>query len=137
MQDFNRKVIDEFRENGGRVGGQFAGAPLLLLHTKGAKSGAERVSPVMYLDLDGHRYVFASKAGMETNPDWYHNLVADPAVRVEVGVDTYAATARPLAGEERDRVFGEQARQYPIFAGYQEKTARVIPVVELVQAAGS
>jgi deazaflavin-dependent oxidoreductase (nitroreductase family) len=133
MQDFNRKIIEEFRANGGRVGGQFDGAALLLLHTTGAKSGQERINPLAYLDLDGHRYVFASKAGMETNPDWYHNLVADPAVTVEVGADSYAASAHPLAGEDRDRVFAEQARRSPVFAGYQEKTARVIPVVELVR----
>jgi deazaflavin-dependent oxidoreductase (nitroreductase family) len=134
MQDFNRKIIDEFRANGGRVGGQFERASLLLLHTRGAKSGHERINPLAYLDLDGHRYVFASKAGADTSPDWYHNLVADPAVQVEVGADAYTATARPLAGEERDRVFAEQARRSPVFAGYQEKTARVIPVVELVSA---
>ena len=136
LQDFNRKIIEEFRANGGRVGGQFEGAALLLLHTTGAKSGQERINPLAYLDLDGHRYVFASKAGMETNPDWYHNLVADPAVTVEVGADSYAASARPLAGDERDQVFAEQARRSPVFAGYQEKTARVIPVVELVRPAG-
>lgn len=135
MQDFNRQIIDEFRANGGRVGGQFKGARLLLLHTTGAKSGQERVNPLAYLDLDGHRYVFASKAGMETNPDWYHNLVANPAVSVEVGPDEYEATAHQLAGAERDRVFAEQARRTPVFAEYQEKTARTIPVVELVPAA--
>jgi deazaflavin-dependent oxidoreductase (nitroreductase family) len=137
MQDFNRKIIDEFRANGGRVGGQFEGAPLLLLHTRGAKSGQERVNPLAYLDLDGHRYVFASKAGMETNPDWYHNLVAHPSVTVEIGTETYAATALPLPGEERDRVFVEQARRAAVFAEYQSNTARVIPVIELVAVAGT
>jgi deazaflavin-dependent oxidoreductase (nitroreductase family) len=130
--DFNRQIIAEFRAHAGQVGGQFDGAPLLLLHTTGAKSGQQRVNPMMYLDLDGHRYVFASKAGMDTSPDWYHNLVADPAVKVEVGSDTYAATAHPLNGADRDRVYAEQARRYPGFAEYQEKTTRVIPVVELV-----
>jgi deazaflavin-dependent oxidoreductase (nitroreductase family) len=134
MQDFNRKIIDEFRANDGRVGGQFEQARLLLLHTKGAKSGQARINPLAYLELDGHRYVFASKAGMETNPDWYHNLVADPAVNVEVGTDSYGATAHPLAGDDRDRVFAEQARRAPVFAEYQSKTARVIPVIELVPA---
>jgi deazaflavin-dependent oxidoreductase (nitroreductase family) len=134
MVDFNRKIIEEFRANGGRVGGQFEGARLLLLHTTGARSGQERVNPLAYLEVDGHRYVFASKAGMETNPDWYHNLVADPAVTVEVGTETYAATAQPLSGEDRDRVFAEQARRAPVFAEYQSKTARVIPVIELVRA---
>jgi deazaflavin-dependent oxidoreductase (nitroreductase family) len=137
MLDFNRKIIEEFRTNGGRVGGQFQGASLLLLHTKGAKSGQERVNPLAYLDLEGRRYVFASKAGMETNPDWYHNLVADPAVSVEVGTESYTATAQPLAGKERERVFAAQASRSPVFAEYQEKTARVIPVVELVPAPAS
>lgn len=129
--DWNAGVIEEFRANAGRVGGNFEGAPVLLLHTTGAKSGAERVNPMMYLDLDGHRYVFASKAGADTNPDWYHNLVANPSVRVEAGTQTYRATAEPVTGEDRDRIYAEQARRYPGFAEYQEKTARVIPVVEL------
>jgi deazaflavin-dependent oxidoreductase (nitroreductase family) len=137
MQDFNRKIIEEFRSNGGVVGGPFEGASLLLLHTTGAKSGQARVNPLAYLDLEGHRYVFASKAGMETNPDWYHNLVADPSVRVEVGTEAYDATAKPLARDERDRVYGVQAGRAPVFAEYQEKTARVIPVVELVAAPAS
>jgi deazaflavin-dependent oxidoreductase (nitroreductase family) len=132
MTDWNRKIIEEFRANEGRVGGQFAGAPLLLLHTTGARSGQERVNPMMYLDLDGRRFVFASKAGADTNPDWYHNLVARPEVTVEVGTDRYPATAKPLAAGDRDRIFAEQARRYPGFAEYQEKTSRVIPVVELV-----
>lgn len=133
VNDWNAKIIEEFRANGGRVGGQFEGAPLLLLHTTGAKSGQERVNPMMYLDLDGHRYVFASKAGADTNPDWYHNLVAHPAVSVEVGSEMYEATAVPLTGADRDRVYEEQARRFPGFAEYQAKTTRVIPVVELVR----
>jgi deazaflavin-dependent oxidoreductase (nitroreductase family) len=91
VQDWNRKIIEEFHANEGRVGGQFEGAPVLLLHTTGARTGQERVNPMMFLDLDGHRYVFASKAGADTHPDWYHNLVAHPDVTVEVGTDTYAA----------------------------------------------
>ena len=137
VNDWNRKIIGEFRSNAGRVGGNFEGAPLLLLHTTGAKSGAERVNPMMYLDLDGRRFVFASKAGHPTHPAWYHNLLANPAVRVEVGtgsaIETYAATARPVTGDERDRIYAEQAGRYPGFAEYQEKTDRVIPVVELVR----
>lgn len=132
--DWNQQIITEFRANGGRVGGQFEGAPMLLLHTTGRRSGQERVNPMMYLDLDGHRYVFASKAGADTDPDWYRNLVAEPSVTAEVGTETYAATAVPLSGAERDRVYDEQARRYPGFAEYQQKTARVIPVVELVRA---
>ena len=132
MQDWNRQIIEEFRGNQGRVGGQFEGAPLLILHTTGAKTGAERLHPMMYLDLDGHRYVFASKAGADTNPDWYRNLVAHPDVGVEVGTETQPATAAPVTGAERDRIYAEQARRYPGFAEYQAKTSRVIPVVELV-----
>jgi len=133
VNDWNQKIIEEFRSNAGRVGGQFEGAPVLLLHTTGAKSGAERVNPMMYLDLDGRRFVFASKAGAPTSPDWYHNLVANPAVRVEAGSEEYGATAMPVTGDERDRVYAEQAHRYRGFAEYQEKTDRVIPVVELVR----
>jgi deazaflavin-dependent oxidoreductase (nitroreductase family) len=132
--DWNRKVIEEFRANAGEVGGQFKGAPVLLLHTKGAKTGAERVNPMMYLDLDERRFVFASKAGADTNPDWYHNLIAHPDVTVEVGADTYGAKAKPVTGSEHDRVYAVQAERYPGFAEYQEKTKRVIPVVELTPA---
>ena len=131
MSDWNNQIIEEFRGNGGKVGGMFDGAQLLLLHTLGARTGQERVNPLMYLDLDGHRYVFASKGGADTAPDWYHNLVANPAATVEVGTEKYEATAKPLAGPERDRVYAEQARRVPQFAEYQEKTKRVIPVVEL------
>ncbi|HTW99230.1 MAG TPA: nitroreductase family deazaflavin-dependent oxidoreductase [Acidimicrobiales bacterium] len=134
MSDWNAGVIEQFRANEGRVGGQFEGAPLLLLHTTGARSGAERVNPMMYLDLDGKRYVFASKAGAPTSPDWYHNLVANPEVTVEAGTETYSARARILERAERDRIFAEQARRYPGFAGYAEKTTRIIPVVELERA---
>jgi deazaflavin-dependent oxidoreductase (nitroreductase family) len=134
MLDWNRKVIEEFRTNHGQVGGQFQGAPLLLLHTKGAKTGDERVNPMMYLDLDGRRFVFASKAGADTNPAWFHNLVANSRVNVEVGDDAYAADAEPVTGEERDTIYAEQARRYPGFAEYQQNTSRVIPVVELVPA---
>jgi len=134
VSDWNAGVIEQFRANEGRVGGQFEGAPLLLLHTTGARSGAERVNPMMYLDLDGKRYVFASKAGAPTSPDWYHNLVANPEVTVEAGTETYSARARILERAERDRIFAEQARRYPGFAGYAEKTTRIIPVVELERA---
>jgi deazaflavin-dependent oxidoreductase (nitroreductase family) len=129
--DWNARVIEEFRASGGQVGGQFDGAPLLLLHTTGARSGAERVNPMMYLDLDAGRYVFASKAGADTDPDWYRNLVAHPEVSVEAGGETYPARARVLVGEDRDRVYAEQASRFPQFAEYAEKTSRVIPVVAL------
>ena len=132
MSDWNAKIIEEFRAHKGQVGGNFEGSPLLLLHTKGARSGDERVNPVMYLDLDGHRHVFASYAGNEANPAWYHNLVANPDVTVEVGAETYEAAAKPVTGPDRDRVYAEQAQRFPGFAEYQEKTSRVIPVVELI-----
>ena len=131
MTDWNRRIIEEFRANEGKVGGPFKDSPVLLLHTTGAKTGTERVHPMMYLDLDGRRFVFASKAGADTNPDWYHNLIAHPEVNVEAGPDTYSAQAAPVTGAERDRIYSEQAKRYPGFAEYQEKTKRVIPVVEL------
>ena len=134
MSDWNARIIAEFRANEGRVGGQFEGAPLLLLHTTGAKSGQERVNPMMFLDFEGRRFVFASASGAPTSPAWYHNLVANPEVTVEVGTETYAASALPLEGTDRDRIFGEQAGRYKGFAEYQAKTDRVIPVVELKPA---
>ncbi len=130
--DWNRQIIEEFRANEGKLGGQFQGAPVLLLHTKGAKTGKERVTPVMYLELDGRTFVFASKAGAPTNPDWYHNLLANPEVSAEIGTGTITARAVVVEGTERDQVYAEQARRYPGFQEYQEKTDRVIPVVELV-----
>jgi deazaflavin-dependent oxidoreductase (nitroreductase family) len=133
VRDWNAQIISEFRANEGRVGGAFEGAPMLLLHTTGARSGAERVNPMMYLDDGGRIYVFASKAGADSHPDWYHNLVAHPSVTVEIGSDTIEATARPLERTERDRIYSVQASRYPGFAEYQEKTTRVIPVVELVR----
>jgi deazaflavin-dependent oxidoreductase (nitroreductase family) len=132
VNDFNARIIEEFRANEGKVGGQFEGAPLLLLHTTGARSGQDRVHPVVYL-ADGDRlYVFASKAGAPTHPDWYHNLVANPDVTLEVGTETVPARATPLQGEERDRIFRRQAERMPGFADYERKAGgRVIPVVAL------
>lgn len=129
---WNAKVIEDFRAHGGNVGGQFEGAPVLLLHTTGARSGTERVNPVMYLRDAGRLFVFASKAGADTDPDWYRNLVANPTVTIEIGAETVTATAAPLTGAERTRVYDVQAERYPGFREYQEKTSRVIPVVELV-----
>lgn len=130
--DFIAWTIREFRSNHGKVGGPFAGAPLLLLHTTGARSGLERVNPMMYL-ADGSRYlVFASKAGADRNPDWYHNLLAHPTAAIEVGEKNIRVTATELHGPERDRFFTAQARHYPGFAGYQRATQRVIPVVALI-----
>jgi deazaflavin-dependent oxidoreductase (nitroreductase family) len=131
MSDRNTSVIEEFRANHGKVGGHFEGAPLLLLHTTGARSGKTRINPMMYLADAGRYLVFASKAGSDSNPAWYHNLLAHPEVRIEVGDETFAAQAVELRGEERDTYFAEQARRYPGFAGYQEKTDRIIPVIAL------
>lgn len=131
VQDWNAKIIEEFRANQGQLDGQFAGSPVLLLGTTGAKTGRPRTNPVMYLDLEGHRYVFASKAGADVNPDWYHNLRANPQVTVEVGAHSYRATATTVAGADRDRIYEEQVRRYPQFGEYASKTSRVIPVVDL------
>lgn len=136
MNDFNTQVIEEFRANEGKVGGNFAGAPMVLVHHRGRKSGAEHVAPMMYLADDADPstiYVFASKAGAPTNPDWYHNLVAAGTAEVEVGTDRYPVTVTELTGANRDRVYAEQASRYPGFAEYEEKARgiRVIPVLAL------
>jgi deazaflavin-dependent oxidoreductase (nitroreductase family) len=135
VTDFNATVIAEFRANGGRVGGNFEGAPLLLLHSRGARSGEPRVHPMMYL-RDGGRYlVFASKAGADTNPAWYHNLLAHPDAKIEVGSDEIAVHATELEGAERDELYAEQARLYPAFADYERRTSRTIPVMALTPTA--
>ncbi|HEV3327837.1 MAG TPA: nitroreductase family deazaflavin-dependent oxidoreductase [Acidimicrobiales bacterium] len=134
LNDWNRTVISEFRANGGRVGGRFEGATVLLLHTTGARSGIERVNPLVYLEDGGRIYVFASFAGADRNPDWFHNLVAHRHVTIELGASTSKATARPLEGAERDRIFSVQKERHPGFAEYEAKTARVIPVIELTRA---
>ncbi len=131
MRDWNRKVIEEFRANGGTVGGQFAGSPLLLLTTTGAKSGLLRTTPVQYLPDGDRLFVFASKAGAPVSPDWYHNLVAHPTVTVELGSERFEAEAVAMTGEERDRLYGQMAARYTRFQDYQEKTTRRIPVIEL------
>ncbi len=133
--DFNQKIIAEFRANAGKVGGGFAGAPMVLLTTTGAKSGRQRTNPLVYLP-DGNRVVvFASKGGAPSNPDWYYNLRANPEVTVEVGTESYKARAVIAQGAERDRLFAEQARRIPSFADYQKKTTRVIPVIVLERSA--
>lgn len=133
MSDWNTKIIEEFRANEGRVGGPFTDAPMLLLTTTGRRTGERRTNPMMYM-ADGDRLlVFASKGGAPTHPDWYHNLVADPRVTVEVGTESYQAHATALQGDERDRLYAEQSRRYPGFAEYQRNTSRVIPVVALVR----
>jgi deazaflavin-dependent oxidoreductase (nitroreductase family) len=135
VNDFNASVIAEFRAHGGRVGGPFEGAPLLLLTSTGAKSGEERTTPVMYLP-DGERMViFASKAGAPTNPAWYHNLVANPTATVEVGTESFQVQARVATVEERAELYNRQAELRPQFADYAEKTTREIPVVVLERRA--
>jgi deazaflavin-dependent oxidoreductase (nitroreductase family) len=129
--DFNQQIIGEFRANHGQVGGNFAGAPMLLLHTVGARSGQPRLNPMMYL-ADGDRYlVFASKAGADTNPDWYWNLRANPDASVEIGDAMIPVHATELAGAERDEKYAVQAERYPGFADYEKKTSRIIPVLAL------
>jgi deazaflavin-dependent oxidoreductase (nitroreductase family) len=130
--DDNQQIIDEFRANGGKVGGVFEGAPLLLLHSTGAKSGRDRVNPLMYQEVGEELAVFASKAGAPTNPDWYYNLRAHPEAKIELGTETVAVRARVAAEEERARIWERQKQQFPNFAEY-EKTAggRQIPVVLL------
>ncbi|HEX4905156.1 MAG TPA: nitroreductase/quinone reductase family protein [Acidimicrobiales bacterium] len=133
MSDFNTAIIEEFRANGGEVGGGFEGAPMILLHHTGAKTGTERVSPLVY-QADGDRYVvFASKAGAPTHPAWYRNLLANPDTTVEVGTETIAVRARVAEGDERERIWTKQKHLMPGFAEYEEKTRgiREIPVVIL------
>src|SRR5664279_3347177 len=139
MSDWNTKIIAEFRANEGRVGGNFEGAPIVVVHHRGRKSGREYINPMMYLPHDTEQditYVFATKAGAPSNPDWYHNLTAAGDGSVERGTETYEVTVRDLTGAERDRIYAEQARRYPGFAGYARQTAgvRTIPVLELTRA---
>ncbi len=130
----NRAVISEFRANDGVLTGDFANADVVLLHTVGAKSGAERVNPLMSLPNGDDIVVFASKGGAPTNPDWYHNVVANPDVTVEVGTQTHSMRARIAQGEERDRLYATQAKRFPQFADYAASTDRTIPVVVLSPA---
>ncbi len=128
---WNDKIIAEFRANGGKVGGPFEGGTLLLLHTTGARSGREHVTPVMYREEGSNYAVFASKAGAPDNPDWYHNLLAQPKVTAEIGTQTVSLVARVAAGEERDRIWAANKLQNPGFAEYERQTTRQIPVVIL------
>lgn len=134
--DFNQQIIEEFRANGGRVGGYFEGSALLLLTTTGARSDRQVVSPVMYLEDEGRHIVIASNAGADRHPAWYHNLTARPEVTVEVGTETFRAKAVVVEGEERDRLYARMVEREPGFAEYQAKTTRRIPVVALHRIAG-
>lgn len=130
-RDWNGSIIKEFRTNAGKVGGFFEGKPVLLLHHVGAKSGTERVNPLMYR-REGDRFVvFASKGGAPNNPDWFHNLKANPICSVEVGTDTVEVKARVAGREERDALYAKQAEEFPQFGEYEKQTSRTIPVVVL------
>jgi deazaflavin-dependent oxidoreductase (nitroreductase family) len=129
--DFNAQVIEEFRANGGRVGGPFEGAPMVLVHHKGAKTGLERVVPLMYRPEGDNIAIFASYAGAPDNPAWFHNLVANPDTTIEIGTETRPVRARVAEGDERKRIWEAQKTEVPQFAEYEAKTEREIPVVVL------
>jgi|SRR5688572_8118772 len=133
MSDWNKAIIDEFRANEGKVGGHFAGKPMLLLHTRGAKTGLERVSPVMTF-VEGERYVIvASKGGAPADPDWYRNILANPDVEVEFGTERFPAVAAVTTEPERTRLYEQMESMNPGFADYKSKTTRVIPVLTLTR----
>jgi deazaflavin-dependent oxidoreductase (nitroreductase family) len=131
MKAWNQQVIDEFRANGGQVGGPFEGAPMVILTSTGAKSGEPRLSPLMALLNGDDIVIFASKGGAPTHPDWYYNLLANPEAKVEIGTETIAVKARVAEGDERDELWTRQKTAYPQFQGYEDGTDRVIPVVVL------
>lgn len=131
MSDWNDKIIKEFRENDGVVGGRYQDMQLLLLHTEGVKTGKERVNPVVTIEDDGDQIIVASKGGAPDNPDWFYNLKANPEVAVELGSHTYQARAVVTQEPERTRLFSKMVDQHPFFHEYQEKTERTIPVVRL------
>ena len=134
VNEFNRGIIEQFRANEGKVGPPFEGAPLLILHSTGAKSGKTRLAPIVYQQVDDSWAVFASKAGAPDNPDWYHNLVANPSATIELGTEEVAVTARVLEGDEREAVWSKQKELMPGFAEYEAQTDRTIPVVILDRA---
>ena len=134
MKAFNNSIVEEFRANGGVVGGPFEGATLLLLTSTGAKSGQQRLAPLAYLTIDGKMIIVGSKAGADTNPDWVHNIRANPRAHVEVGTDAYDVTVRELPPEERDETYPKVVALAPGFGEYQENTSRVIPLFELQRA---
>jgi len=134
MSDFNKKIIKEFRANKGVVGGMFEGMSLLLVHTTGAKSGQLRINPTAYIKDGDNLIIAASKGGADSHPDWYHNLVANPQVIVEVGSETISAMAEVTAEPERSELFMKVAGKYPMFAVYEKKTDRKIPVIKLIRS---
>ena len=131
MSDWNTAIIDEFRANAGKVSGNFEGAPMIILHTTGAKTGKERVNPLVYQAAGDDLAIFASKGGAPDNPDWFHNLRAHPEVTVEIGTETVPMRARVAEGDEHERLWTRQKELIPGFADYEAKTSRVIPVVVL------
>lgn len=133
FNDFNRRVIEEFRANEGKVGGQFEGANMILLTTTGAKSGEQRVNPVVYFPLGDRIVVVASNGGADTHPAWYHNLKANPVLTAEVGTDKYEAVATEITGTERDDVFARIVEAMPGFGEYQAGTKRVIPLFAITR----
>ncbi len=133
LDDFNRAIVEEFRANDGKVGGPFEGATLVLLHTVGAKSGEPRLSPLAYLDIDGKVLIVGSYAGAPTNPAWVHNLRANPKARIELGAEHFEVIARELPAEERDATYPKIVTLAPVFAEYQAKTTRAIPLFELTR----
>lgn len=134
MTSWNQSIIEEFRTNQGKVSGNFEGAPLLILHSTGARTGRPHVIPLMYQAVGDDLAIFASKGGASTNPDWYHNLVAKPKVTVEVGTETLEVAARVTEGEERERIWETQKERYPQFGEYERNTERQIPVLILERA---
>jgi deazaflavin-dependent oxidoreductase (nitroreductase family) len=131
VNEFNRRIIEEFRANGGKVGGRFEGTTLLLLHHTGVRSGRARVNPVAYQAVGDGFAIFGSNGAAPNNPDWYHNLRANPKARIEVGTRSLDVTARVAEGEERERIWNRQKKLVPAFAEYEKRTARQIPVVVL------
>ena len=134
LDDFNRGIVEEFRANGGVVGGPFEGGSLLLLHTTGAKSGKPRLSPLAYLTVDGRMLIIGSYAGAPRDPAWVHNLRANPRARIEIGTDAYDVNVRELPPEERDATYPKVTEAAPVFAEYQANTTRAIPLFELTRA---
>ncbi|MCW2552878.1 MAG: deazaflavin-dependent nitroreductase family protein [Mycobacterium sp.] len=134
LDEFNRGVVEEFRANGGKVGGPFAGGNLLLLHTTGAKSGQPRLSPLAYLTIDGKMLIIGSYAGAPKDPAWVHNLRAKPQAHIEVGTDAYDVTVRELPDDEREAAYPKVTEAAPVFADYQANTTRAIPLFELIRA---
>lgn len=136
MNAWNRQIMEEFHANAGKVGGPFEGVPLLLLTTIGARSGQRRTTPLGYMPDGDRLIIFATRGGLPTSPDWYYNLLAHPEVTVEVGTETFEVTAVVLTGEERDRLYARQVERAPVFAEYQARTTRKIPVIALHRRQG-